>query len=87
MVDISQPFVIDNAPSERFPVYTRANTGEVAGGVITPLRWTLNGGMVVESLDTDLHLRRGGRGERRVAAQSCRHRQPGTRHALRARCP
>ena len=49
MVDISQPFVIDNAPSERFPVYTRANTGEVAGGVITPLRWTLNGGMVVES--------------------------------------
>ncbi|MCZ4653865.1 PEP-utilizing enzyme [Gordonia amicalis] len=45
MVDITQPFVIDTPLSTRFPIYTRANTGEVAGGTTSPLMWSYGGGM------------------------------------------
>ncbi|MCR5980579.1 phosphoenolpyruvate-utilizing protein [Gordonia jinghuaiqii] len=45
MVDITQPFVIDTPLSTRFPIYTRANTGEVAGGTTSPLMWSFGGGM------------------------------------------
>ncbi|WP_280423581.1 PEP-utilizing enzyme [Nocardia carnea] len=44
MVDITQPWVVDNELSTRWPVYTRANVGEVAGTVATPLFWTMIGG-------------------------------------------
>ena len=30
-------WVVDDRPSDRFPVYTRGNTGEVYPNVITPL--------------------------------------------------
>lgn len=48
MVDISRPWVVDNELSERWPVYTRANAGEVAGTVATPLFWTMVGGPPAE---------------------------------------
>ena len=42
--DISRPWVIDFPLSTRFPVYTRANVGEVSPGVATPLFWSMVGG-------------------------------------------
>jgi len=36
-------WVCDDEPSERFPVYTRANAGEVFAVVVTPLTWTTFG--------------------------------------------
>ena len=33
MVDMNKPWVVDSRLSERFPVYTRGNAGEVAGMV------------------------------------------------------
>jgi pyruvate,water dikinase len=50
MVDISQPWVIDSPLSTRFPVYTRANVGEVSPGVATPLMWSMIGGPPAERL-------------------------------------
>jgi phosphohistidine swiveling domain-containing protein len=44
VVDISRPWVVDSPLSERFPVYTRANVGEVAPHVATPLFWSQIGG-------------------------------------------
>ena len=44
MVDISRPWVIDSPLSTRFPVYTRANVGEVSPGVAAPLFWSMIGG-------------------------------------------
>ncbi|MDP9183248.1 MAG: phosphoenolpyruvate-utilizing protein, partial [Actinomycetota bacterium] len=44
MVDISQPWVVDTPLSTRFPVYTRANVGEVSPNVATPLFWSQIGG-------------------------------------------
>ena len=44
MVEISQPWVVDSPLSTRFPVYTRANVGEVSPGVATPLFWSQIGG-------------------------------------------
>jgi phosphohistidine swiveling domain-containing protein len=43
-VDITKPWVVDNELSTRWPVYTRANVGEVSGTVATPLFWTMIGG-------------------------------------------
>jgi len=34
---------VDNDPSERFPIYTRANIGEVFPDVVMPFSWTLWG--------------------------------------------
>lgn len=39
MVDIDVDDVIDNAPSSRFPIYTRANVGEIAPGPALPLTY------------------------------------------------
>lgn len=44
MVDISKPWVVDTPLSTRFPVYTRANVGEVSPSVATPLFWSQIGG-------------------------------------------
>jgi rifampicin phosphotransferase len=44
MVDISKPWVVDTPLSTRYPVYTRANVGEVSPGVATPLFWSMVGG-------------------------------------------
>lgn len=48
MYDISQPWVVDNELSTRWPVYTRANVGEVSATVATPLFWTMIGGPPAE---------------------------------------
>jgi pyruvate,water dikinase len=44
VVDISRPWVVDTPLSTRFPVYTRANVGEVSPSVATPLFWSQIGG-------------------------------------------
>ncbi|PWI10398.1 phosphoenolpyruvate-utilizing protein [Streptomyces sp. NWU339] len=48
MVDISRPWVVDSPLSTRFPVYTRANVGEVSPEVATPLFWSMIGGPPTE---------------------------------------
>jgi pyruvate,water dikinase len=49
MIDITQPWIGDTAELHpRFPIYTRGNTGEVAGQVTTPLKWTTTGGDFME---------------------------------------
>lgn len=48
MVDISRPWVVDSPLSTRFPVYTRANVGEVAADAATPLFWSMIGGPPAE---------------------------------------
>jgi pyruvate,water dikinase len=47
-VDISKPWVIDHPLSERFPVYTRANVGEVSPTPFTPLAGSMIGGPASE---------------------------------------
>jgi pyruvate,water dikinase len=37
MTDLDKPWVVDSTPSERFPLYTRANVAEVAPNVAAPL--------------------------------------------------
>jgi pyruvate,water dikinase len=48
VVDISRPWVVDSPLSERFPVYTRANAGEVSATAATPLFWSQIGGPPAE---------------------------------------
>lgn len=48
MVDISRPWIVDTPISTRWPVYTRANVGEVSPNVTTPLMWTMIGGPPAE---------------------------------------
>lgn len=48
MVDISRPWIVDTPISERWPVYTRANVGEVSPNVTTPLMWSMIGGPPAE---------------------------------------
>lgn len=48
MVDITRPWVVDNELSQRWPVYTRANVGEVSSTAATPLFWTMIGGPPAE---------------------------------------
>ncbi len=43
MSRLDQRWVVDNAPSERFRIYTRSNVGEVFPDPVTPLSWTLAG--------------------------------------------
>lgn len=50
MVDISRPWVVDSPLSTRFPVYTRANVGEVSPDVATPLLWSMVGGPPAEKV-------------------------------------
>ncbi|MET8209129.1 PEP-utilizing enzyme [Streptomyces sp. NPDC005373] len=40
---LKKAFVIDDEPSERFPVWTRGNVGEVFAEVVSPLTWDLLG--------------------------------------------
>src|SRR3954468_1384963 len=40
---LDEPWVVDNPPSERYPLYTRANVGEVFPEPVTPLTWTIGG--------------------------------------------
>ncbi|CAN5550249.1 hypothetical protein BH18ACT1_BH18ACT1_13010 [soil metagenome] len=40
---LDQPWVVDNPPSRRYPIYTRANVGEVFPDPVTPLSWTVAG--------------------------------------------
>lgn len=48
MVDISRPWIVDTPLSTRWPVYTRANVGEVSPNVTTPLMWSMIGGPPAE---------------------------------------
>ncbi|HUQ17497.1 MAG TPA: PEP-utilizing enzyme [Candidatus Saccharimonadales bacterium] len=48
MVDIARPWVVDSPLSTRFPVYTRANAGEVSPSAATPLFWSQIGGPPAE---------------------------------------
>ena len=48
MVDIARPWVVDSPLSARFPVYTRANAGEVTPTAATPLFWSQIGGPPAE---------------------------------------
>lgn len=49
MVDINQPWIGDTTQlSTRFPIYTRGNTGEVAGEVTSPMKSTTTGGWFME---------------------------------------
>ncbi|MDX6235102.1 MAG: rifampicin phosphotransferase [Nocardioidaceae bacterium] len=48
MVDITRPWVVDNELSERWPIYTRGNVGEVSSSVATPLFWSMIGGPPAE---------------------------------------
>ncbi|GAA0609110.1 hypothetical protein GCM10009547_08950 [Sporichthya brevicatena] len=50
MVDIAPPWVVDSPLSTRFPVYTRANAGEVTPSVATPLFWSQIGGPPAEQV-------------------------------------
>jgi rifampicin phosphotransferase len=45
---LDQPWVVDNPPSERFRIYTRANVGEVFPDPVTPLTWTIAGAKYAE---------------------------------------
>jgi rifampicin phosphotransferase len=47
-VDLDEPFVIDRKASERFPIYTRANVGEVWPGPATPLTFSTQAGLRFE---------------------------------------
>lgn len=38
-----KPWVVDDEPSKRFPIYTRGNVGEVFPTVVSPLTWSLYG--------------------------------------------
>jgi phosphohistidine swiveling domain-containing protein len=40
---LDEPWVVDNPPSRGFPLYTRANVGEVFPDPVTPLSWTITG--------------------------------------------
>ena len=42
-MNTTRPWVIDDQPSRRFPVYTRGNTGEVFPNVMTPMTGSLLG--------------------------------------------
>jgi pyruvate,water dikinase len=48
VVDIARPWVVDSPLSTRYPVYTRANAGEVSPNVATPLFWSQVGGPPAE---------------------------------------
>jgi pyruvate,water dikinase len=38
-----KPWVVDDEPSQRYPLYTRGNVGEVFPTVVSPLTWSLYG--------------------------------------------
>jgi rifampicin phosphotransferase len=40
---LDEPWVVDNPPSGRYPIYTRGNVGEVFPDPVTPLSWTIAG--------------------------------------------
>lgn len=40
---MSKIWVVDNEPSQRYPIYTRGNVGEVFPEAVAPLSWTLAG--------------------------------------------
>jgi pyruvate,water dikinase len=40
---LSKIWVVDNEPSQRYPIYTRGNVGEVFPEAVAPLSWTLAG--------------------------------------------
>ena len=40
---MSAPWPCDDKPSNRFPIFTRANTGEVFTDAATPLTWSTFG--------------------------------------------
>lgn len=44
-IDLDRPTVIDRLPSERYPVYTRANVSEIWPGPALPLTYTTQAGM------------------------------------------
>ena len=46
--DLDDPWVVDNPPSEKYRIYTRANVGEVFPDPVTPLSWTIAGAKYAE---------------------------------------
>ena len=53
-----ETWIADTEPSERFPLYTRANADEVGPDPFTPLNWTLpwEQGVVPGTADAWIHL-------------------------------
>ncbi|HUQ39169.1 MAG TPA: hypothetical protein VM030_03370, partial [Acidimicrobiales bacterium] len=41
-------WIVDNEPSERYPIYTRGNVGEVFPEAVAPLSWTLGAVKIAE---------------------------------------
>ena len=53
-----QRWITDTAPSARFPLYTRANAGEVLPDPVSPLAWSLvwEPGVVMGWADTQVSV-------------------------------
>jgi rifampicin phosphotransferase len=49
MIVKGEEWLVDDKLSARWPLYTRGNVGEVFPDVVTPLNWTLLGGVVEDS--------------------------------------
>ena len=49
MIVNGKEWLVDDKLSARWPLYTRGNVGEVFPDVVTPLNWTLLGGVVEDS--------------------------------------
>jgi rifampicin phosphotransferase len=49
MIVNGKEWLVDDKLSTRWPLYTRGNVGEVFPDVVTPLNWTLLGGVVEDS--------------------------------------
>lgn len=47
-LNLDQQFIVETKPSERFPVYTRANVGEMWPGPISALTYTTEAGMLFD---------------------------------------
>jgi phosphoenolpyruvate synthase/pyruvate phosphate dikinase len=46
-------WVVDDEPSPDYPVWTRANVGEVFPDIVTPMGWTIEPGDVLVAVTTD----------------------------------
>jgi rifampicin phosphotransferase len=58
-VDLDRQFVVSTPPSDRFPIYTRANVGENWPGPVTTLSYTSMGGPLLEQAWRDALVRFG----------------------------
>lgn len=47
-IDLDEPSIVDTPPSERYPLYTRANVAEIWWGPATPLTFTAQSGLIFD---------------------------------------